>query len=59
MPNKGNAAANKLLQKLFAARALAAYKGLYKHVSFTEEIDRRYMSYRKVKVENFQKPGGF
>ena len=29
MPNKGNAAANELLEKLFAARALAAYKGLY------------------------------
>ena len=29
MPNKGNTAANELLEKLFAARALAAYKGLY------------------------------
>lgn len=29
MPNKGNAAANELLEKLFAARALAAYEGLY------------------------------
>lgn len=28
MPNKGNAAANELLEKLFAARALAEYKGL-------------------------------